>query len=250
MRVEGWNGAIGNVQWWARALTFSVMIGAIIALLGPYGSYYNDLSLRLIDWIVVLLLDTIVLGVAVPPVVRISTAAGLPRAFSFGIAILIGAIPAAAVSAAVSKFFWGPHVTEYRWHDWYLQTLLLTVIVVLLWAVAEIVRVSHANSAAAPAVETARESSGNVICLQMEDHYVRIHRDGGSVLELMPLREAIRRYGRPDGLQVHRSWWVASGAVASAGRDVRSWRLTLRNGLIVPVARNRIGDARRRGWLD
>jgi hypothetical protein len=49
----------------------------------------------------------------------------------------------------------------------------------------------------------------NVICLQMEDHYLRVHHDAGSRLELMPLREAIRRYGRRDGLQVHRSWWVA-----------------------------------------
>jgi DNA-binding LytR/AlgR family response regulator len=88
-----------------------------------------------------------------------------------------------------------------------------------------------------------------VLCLQMEDHYVRVHRPSGSKLELMPLREAIARYGKSGGLQVHRSWWVSTAAVDGAERDVRNWRLKLSNGLEVPVARNRVAEVRALGWI-
>ncbi len=83
----------------------------------------------------------------------------------------------------------------------------------------------------------------------MEDHYVRVHRLSGSRLELMPLHEAIARYGQAGGVQVHRSWWVAASAIDGAERDVRNWRLRLNNGLVVPVARNRIAEVRARGWI-
>jgi len=79
----------------------------------------------------------------------------------------------------------------------------------------------------------------------MEDHYVRVHRASGSTLELMPLQDAIARYGS-GGLQVHRSWWVAADAVVGAERDGRNWRLRLSNGQRVPVARNRIAATRAR----
>jgi hypothetical protein len=249
MRIEGWDGAIGGARWWARALSFSALVGALLALLGPYGSYYNDLSLRLFDWITILLLGTVIFGVAIPPMLRWGTGAGLPRPFVFVVALAVAAIPVAFISKIVSEFFWARHVTEYRWLDWYLQTVLLSFVTIALWTGLEIVRSIGRHEAIPSAPAGSDTPIGDVICLQMEDHYVRVHRDTGSTLELMPLHEAIRRYGRRDGLQVHRSWWVAGDAVDRAERDVRNWRLLLRNGLVVPIARNRISDARARGWL-
>jgi LytTr DNA-binding domain len=248
MRIEGWDGIIGGPRWWARALSFAALVGALLALLGPYGSYYNALSLRLIDWIVILLLATVILGLAIPPLLRCGTWAGLPRPFVFVAALAVAAVPTAVIARTVSQFFWARHVAEYRWTDWYLQTFLLTLIVIALWATVEIAR-SMSRYEAAPAPTGSNAPPGDVICLQMEDHYVRVHCGTGSRLELMPLREAIRRYGGRQGLQVHRSWWVAGDAVAGVERDARNWRLRLRNGLVVPIARNRIREVRARGWL-
>jgi hypothetical protein len=248
MRIEGWDGIIGGPRWWARALSFAALAGALLALLGPYGSYYNDLSLRLIDWIVILLLATVILGLSIPPLLRWGTRAGLPRPFVFVAALGVAAVPTALMAKSVSEFFWARRVAEYRWTDWYLQTLLLTFTIVGVWATVEIAR-SILRYKAMPAPTGSDAPPSDVICLQMEDHYVRVHHDTGSRLELMPLREAIRRYGRRDGLQVHRSWWVAGDAVDGVERDSRNWRLRLRNGLVVPIARNRISDARARGWL-
>ena len=75
-----------------------------------------------------------------------------------------------------------------------------------------------------------------------------MHRASGPTLELMPLQGAIERYGG-DGVQVHRSWWVATWAVVAPERDGRNWRLRLTNGLLVPVARNRVIEARANGMI-
>jgi DNA-binding LytR/AlgR family response regulator len=77
----------------------------------------------------------------------------------------------------------------------------------------------------------------------MEDHYVRVHRASGSRLELMPMADAIARYG-VAGIRTHRSWWVAVSAVRAIERDGRNMRLRLDGGLTVPVARNRVAAVR------
>lgn len=83
----------------------------------------------------------------------------------------------------------------------------------------------------------ASASTGPILALESEDHYVRVHHPGGSSLLLYRLGDAIADV-RPDvGLQVHRSWWVASDAVV--GTFVRGYKrwLLLTNDLQVPVSR-------------
>jgi DNA-binding LytR/AlgR family response regulator len=48
---------------------------------------------------------------------------------------------------------------------------------------------------------------------------------------------------------VHRSWWVAEGAVASAEGDARRPMLVLRNGLRVPVSKTFRDPVKQAGWL-
>ncbi len=66
-------------------------------------------------------------------------------------------------------------------------------------------RYSQAAKTASASPEPPAKFGRDVICLQMEDHYVRAHSSGGSALHLMTLSDAMARTTRP-GLQVHRSW--------------------------------------------
>jgi hypothetical protein len=84
----------------------------------------------------------------------------------------------------------------------------------------------------------------DILCLQMEDHYVRVHTSLGQDMILMRLRDAIAELDGLEGLQVHRSWWVARHAIARSTRDGKSMTLTLTNGLDIPVARDRIAEVR------
>ena len=90
----------------------------------------------------------------------------------------------------------------------------------------------------------------DVLALEMEDHYVRVHTTAGSTLVLMRMGDAVAELARVDGLRVHRSWWAARSAVQEVARTGRTVLLRLSNGLEVPVARDRVAELRARGWLD
>lgn len=53
--------------------------------------------------------------------------------------------------------------------------------------------------------------------------------------------------GPKRGRQVHRSWWVAEGAVTWVERAPAAG--VLRNGLKVPVSKSFRGQAKKMGWL-
>ena len=89
----------------------------------------------------------------------------------------------------------------------------------------------------------------DLLALEMEDHYLRIHTALGSDLILLRLRDALAELGPASGRQVHRSWWVAEGAIASVERDPRRPVLILRNGLRVPVSKTYRDPVKQAGWL-
>ena len=63
-------------------------------------------------------------------------------------------------------------------------------------------------------------------------------------------RDALAELGPSRGRQVHRSWWVAEGAIASAERNAGRPVLVLRNGLRVPVSKTFRDQVKQAGWLD
>ena len=80
------------------------------------------------------------------------------------------------------------------------------------------------------------EVRGRILCLEMEDHYVRVHTDRGSALVLLRLSDAISEVQPVQGRQVHRSWWVSDAAVESFERNGRTGALRLSNGARAPVS--------------
>jgi hypothetical protein len=257
MRVESWNGELGGPRWWARALSFAAVVGALLGVAGPFGSFLNDRVLvRVLYWGGTIVAGTAIAGLLIPLLMRAGNRIGLPRFFSLAIAVFIVSAPIAGMSWIVGHWLWSGQIAGVTPADWYGETLLTCAGMTALWVLVEAAADSWRRGAASAAHAAAPSIPGRfvgiaepVMCLQMEDHYVRVHRASGSILELMPLQEAIARFGGAGGLQVHRSWWVAGAAVAGAERDARNWRLRLTNGLIVPLARNRVAEARARGWI-
>ena len=50
-------------------------------------------------------------------------------------------------------------------------------------------------------------------------------------------------------MQVHRSWWVARGAIEDARRGDGRATLTLKDGSEVPVSRTYAKALREKGWI-
>jgi len=84
----------------------------------------------------------------------------------------------------------------------------------------------------------------DLLALTAEDHYLRVVTSAGSDLILMRLSDALAELGEQAGLQVHRSWWVAHGAVQALERSQGRLSLKLKNGLEVPVSRTHAAAVR------
>lgn len=73
--------------------------------------------------------------------------------------------------------------------------------------------------------------------MTVQDHYVDVHTDRGRTLVLIRLADAIAEAEGVDGLQVHRSHWVARDAIAGVERKDGALRITLKDGSVLPVSR-------------
>jgi DNA-binding LytR/AlgR family response regulator len=101
------------------------------------------------------------------------------------------------------------------------------------------------------------EIGSDIIALETEDHYLRVHAAGGSALILMRMADAVALLDPRLGAQVHRRWWVAQGAVAGVRTEGQKLSLCLTDRKLVPVgrtfsaaARARFADARGTGPPD
>ena len=89
----------------------------------------------------------------------------------------------------------------------------------------------------------------DLLHLHMQDHYVEVYTGKGSTLVLLRFRDALREVDGIDGMQVHRSHWVAGAAVARMVRRGGRIFLKLTNGAEVPVSRTFAPVLKDRGWL-
>lgn len=91
--------------------------------------------------------------------------------------------------------------------------------------------------------------NAELYAISSEDHYLRVHTNLGEELILMRLADAVRELTGAKGLQVHRSWWVATAAIRDEKRvDGRSL-LILANDTEVPVSRSYRAKAKEAGLL-
>ncbi len=87
-----------------------------------------------------------------------------------------------------------------------------------------------------------------LVAVEGHDHYLRVHTKLGSDLILCRLSDALGELAEADGLQVHRSWWVAADAVIGTERDGERTYILLERGLRVPVSRKYLAAVRKAGW--
>ncbi|MCB1383384.1 MAG: LytTR family transcriptional regulator DNA-binding domain-containing protein [Notoacmeibacter sp.] len=90
---------------------------------------------------------------------------------------------------------------------------------------------------------------GPLIRLEVQDHYVLVVTAKGREMLLMRLADAIRETEPVDGLQVHRSHWVARDGVADVIRETgKNGRTLLRttDGAEIPVSRGNVAGVK--GW--
>lgn len=250
-----------------RQLPWVVGLAIIMAVTGPFGLYaYTGLGVRLVYFTATgVLIWLQVLGFAV----LLSQVEAFQRwsiTARMALAGVLAAIPGTVEIIILHGWLIRP-VPFRAFLEIYPQTAFMTAVIAVLVGLF-IERRLHADAdterarvAALPAAEIPEDAAPDffrrmppalgrdLLALEMEDHYLRIHTALGSDLILLRLRDALAELGPASGRQVHRSWWVAEGAVASAERDARRPMLVLRNGLRVPVSKTYRDQVKQAGWL-
>ena len=94
-----------------------------------------------------------------------------------------------------------------------------------------------------------RPLRGRLLHLAVADHYVDVTTERGHALVLIRLSDAMRETAPVQGLQVHRSHWVALDAVRRSTRQAGKPVLELENGTLVPVSRSFLPAVRAAGLL-
>lgn len=142
--------------------------------------------------------------------------------------------------------------------NWGLQYFLAYVIVILVLTGDYIVRMAFKPSEMPVAAGDQGKTSiqkflkrlpttyqdAKLYAISSEDHYLRIHTDRGDELILMRLADAIHELEASDGIQTHRSWWVARDGVAEKKGKNGKQSLLLKCGTEVPISRARAKKTR------
>jgi hypothetical protein len=234
-------------------------IGAAMAMLGPFGSYALPVATRTIFWILLsfagyaLIRPTIVVGR------WLSSQTGIAPLAGTLIAVTIACLPLTALVALWLERL-GQRLPDDGYALLYAQVWGLGLAITLFLGrffrdEAAPERSGVLSSAEPPPVPASlrrpqlldRLPPGfgeRIRCLEMEDHYVRVHGEHRSDLLLMRLADAIRETAPVPGVQVHRGWWVALDAIAAQEREGRRTVLRLDDGKRVPVAGSRVGAVR------
>ncbi len=256
--MPGRPGLLGGRREWTRELAVAAAAGVFLGLTGPFGSYLNQSRpIVLAYWIGTVLFGAVVFGLTLRPAVRFACRRRLPVAPALAVATILACVPLSLAYHAAAAALWPVPIGRLAW---FVQTLIISAPFALLYALSERRQSDRSvDTRPRPPAPTASATDfltrlppglgRDLIALEMEDHYVRAHTSAGSALVLIPLHQAIAELRAIPGLRVHRSWWVACGAMAGAIQDGRNLRLRLANGSDAPVSRANVAAVRAAGLL-
>lgn len=244
---------LGTAREWATDLTVGVGIGLLLGLMGPFGSFFNDNPpLRIAYWIGTTCSGMVFFGI----VTRLAAAGahqlGAPDWAVVPPVILLGSAVQGLPLRVVAIAIWPQIEHAVPPLEWYGQCVAITTPIVLAYYFLRIRThtrtLTPAREGLVPVAAPAADP-GAVLYLRMEDHYVRIRTEHGSRLEMGPLARVTSGLSGIEGLQVHRSWWVARRAITGVEKDGRNLRLKLVDGETAPVSRASVAKLRAAGWL-
>jgi DNA-binding LytR/AlgR family response regulator len=256
-----WRELTGSPPEMARDFGIAALLAAWVAIIGPFGNdKAGPIELRLAYH---MSLSVIVVALYRPGV-RLGIAAGarlgMNRLLAVGLAILVISIPMSFVVSVVAVQFF-PQLREILSPvDWYVQVVALILPIALaLQVISGALRRSHVETPGGLPLSSAEAAASTqqlpvnaelILAIEAEDHYLRVHTAEGSQLVYLTMANALKALEKVDGLQTHRSWWIARRCVTRISRRGRGAEIELANGIVAPVARSRMAALKAARWLD
>lgn len=231
-----------------------------LALLFTWFGVYNTGQMafgpRLALWTTTITVGVLTSLVIIPAVFH-ERFAGLHIAFQIILAAVGVSVPVTASLMLIQHFALGQTLALTDWPLQFVYVLAVSVVITAGFAFAEIFQKTIATSAtpapgrSAPAIVDrlpVRLRSAEIYAVSSEDHYLRVHTSAGEELILLRLSDALRELDGIEGLQTHRSWWVARDGLAETQRANGKLVLKLKSGAEAPVSRTYRKSVQNAGW--
>lgn len=258
----------GTIPAWAvnmfRMGVLSLALGIVFAWFGVYGTHAVPFPERVGYWTLLMAVGTGA-TLIVNPLVFERWLPGAHPAVQIGVVSALISVPVTAglVLLEASDGTWSS--PSWWWQQYFYVIVLSAILTAGAWGI----ELLQAHKAAPPAPVVAPPSGGQAIApsnpfadrlpvkfraaeihaVSAEDHYLRVHTSAGETMILMRLADAIRELGTLEGMQTHRSWWVARQGLANTAKGDGKVTLKLKSGADAPVSRTYQKAVKDAGWL-
>lgn len=239
-----------------RDAALTVGLGVLFAWFGVYQTAQFPFVSRVLYWTATIATG-VVAGRFIMPLVFEQKLASQPMALKVFVAAAAISLPVTMVLLIIEYFGFGIPVPLAEWPISYAHVLVVSLVLTFGFALLDIFEKTNATLPASgpdakpPAIIDrlpAKLRSADIYAVSSEDHYLRIHTSAGEELILMRLTDAIRELDGIEGLQTHRSWWVARHGLAEAARTDGKLILKLKSGAAAPVSRTYRKSVEAAGW--
>jgi hypothetical protein len=232
-------------------------MGAFMGAIGPYGTDRLPPALRLLYWEICITGGGLI-GIAAD--VALSRFIGSPwRRLG---PVSIGMTPFVTLLVfTVNRKLLGSHgsLSLYLFLLWRVFVICVPVMAIraLAWRPATL-KIETRTIIAPPLPEaeaifrrrlSARRRTAQLVAVEAEDHYLRVHTDAGDELITARFADALAELTQAHGFRVHRSWWVAADAIEKVRWRRGGGEASLRGGLAVPVSRTYASALKDAGWF-
>ena len=242
-----------------KGLLTMIVVGGILGFLTPFGMNQFPLQQTIFFWI-----STCVIGYLIyAPLIHFSNQLLLIKISQPWLRVAIGVFIAGAIMSLIVPLLIflilhnsGNYLAQMTMIFW--ESLIIGAIITGISLTQQLIRhqkaqLAHSQTIINEQAETLTsaneecafqlmeklplEKRGKLLCLEMDDHYLKVYTDKGHHLILMRFKDALTLLEPYDGLQTHRSWWVATDAITATERNARKVSLVLSNSITVPVSR-------------
>ena len=255
-------GYWGNLTWreHVRHVAFFLATAGLLVVIGPFGTGDQPIVWRLGYWFCMLAIyGGILMPAAAKSAIHNNDLVKIGLITKSFIILVLSVVPMTIIVHLVDRLasanigFFARGITEVDpippflpmdFLQLYVQVLTITLLSMGLLSLYIILRHMHRAGPVAfdvrPGVaflsRLPDHIGENLVCLQMEDHYLRATTLQGEALVLVRFRDALNELTEYAGLQVHRSWWVATQEIVKFSRKGRRTELLMSNGARIPVS--------------
>ncbi len=234
-----------------QVLGVLVVVWAVLTIAGPFNTLVDlSLPVRALYWGLVVSL-TYATGTTVTQIIGVRICNRVaPLAVGMALSALCVSLSVFLVLVVLNSFF------VPQWVSDPLQAMIVFASVLLVSFAILFLRHTTLGEIGVPHPKLAMilerlplDKRGALVSLSVQDHYVDIVTVKGREMVLMRLSDAMREAAEVPGMQIHRSHWVALDQIKSVTRAGDAARVTLSNGVELPVSRGFLPAVREAGLL-